>query len=163
MTIRQGAHIEDPDSGLFSEAFLRAILPTRIATARRTLRQLGLVLVDIEAAGKARGPEAGTLDLTQVAGIVARTLRDSDIAVRFEDGRFALLLEFTPAEGCVVVAERLQKTLSRELPNLDSWCGLACYPAHAIDDAELLAAAGRALADARRAGPSTVTMAPVAD
>jgi hypothetical protein len=149
---------------LFSEAFLRAILPTRIATARRTLRQLGLVLVEVEAGGRSRGSGRDQrVDLTKVAGIVARTLRDSDIAVRLEDGRFALLLEFTPVEGCVVVAERLQRTLDRELPDLVSWSGLACYPAHAIDDTELLTAAANALADARQAGPSAVAVAPVAD
>lgn len=155
--------IEDPGSGLFSEALLRAILPNRIATARRTLKPLGLVMVSVEPVDRGSAPGAGPeIDLVQVGGTVARILRDSDMAARLADGRFALLLEFTPVEGCVIVADRLQTILGRERPELRVRVGLACYPAHAIDDDELLGASSRALAEARASGTPAVVVAPVA-
>jgi hypothetical protein len=176
MAVGEGAPIEDPATGLFSEAFLRAVLPTRIATARRSLKQLGLVLVQVEPAdGGAAYREAGNTTLPgnpQLAGAidhgmlglaVHRALRDSDIAAGLDNDRFAMLLEFTPVEGCVVVAQRFIDLLDKEHPELVASAGVACYPAHAIDAPELFAASTRALDDALDRGPRTIVVAPVAD
>ena len=59
MAVGEGAPIEDPSTGLFSEAFLRAVLPTRIATARRSLKQLGLVMVQVDRGGPGRRARRG--------------------------------------------------------------------------------------------------------
>ena len=59
-----------------------------------------------------------------------------------------MLLEFTPVEGCVVVAQRFIDLLDKEHPELVASAGVACYPAHAIDASELFAASTRALEDA---------------
>ena len=174
MAVGEGAPIEDPATGLFSEAFLRAVLPTRIATARRSLKQLGLVLVQVDPAGTTpTGPEAGTTTLPTAGGsdidpgmlglTVHRALRDSDIAAGLDGDRFAMLLEFTPVEGCVVVAQRFIDLLDKEHPELVASAGVACYPAHAIDASELFAASIRALDDARGQGARTIVVAPVAD
>jgi len=172
MAVGEGAPIEDPATGLFSEAFLRAVLPTRIATARRSLKQLGLVLVQVDPAGTTPA-EAGTTTLPTAGGsgldsgmlglTVHRALRDSDIAAGLDGDRFAMLLEFTPVEGCVVVAQRFIDLLDKEHPELVASAGVACYPAHAIDASELFAASIRALDDARGQGPRTIVVAPVAD
>jgi len=172
MAVGEGAPIEDPATGLFSEAFLRAVLPTRIATARRSLKQLGLVLVQVDPAGTTT-PEAGTTTLPTAGGsgidsgmlglTVHRALRDSDIAAGLDGDRFAMLLEFTPVEGCVVVAQRFIDLLDKEHPELVASAGVACYPAHAIDASELFAASIRALDDARGQGARTIVVAPVAD
>jgi GGDEF domain-containing protein len=174
MAVGEGAPIEDPATGLFSEAFLRAVLPTRIATARRSLKQLGLVLVQVDPADGRHLHEAGTtalpsaergsdVDLGALGLAVHRALRDSDIAAGLDDDRFAMLLEFTPVEGCVVVAQRFIDLLDKEQPSLVAVAGVACYPAHAIDASELFAASTRALADAKSRGPRTIVVAPVAD
>ena len=154
---QERALIDDPSSGLFSQAFLLALLPTRVATARRSLRQLGLVLVELAPT------EGAAVDLDEVGELVRRTLRDSDIAARLDDGRLAMLLEFTPVHGCVVVAERVARKLTERLTDLSCWAGVACYPAHAIDDQELLVAAADALAGASEGPSGTVAVAPVAD
>jgi GGDEF domain-containing protein len=175
MAVGEGAPIEDPATGLFSEAFLRAVLPTRIATARRSLKQLGLVLVQVDPVDGQHLREAGTMtlpgndagpggvDLGALGVAVHRALRDSDIAAGLDDDRFAMLLEFTPVEGCVVVAQRFIDLLDKEHPTLVATAGVACYPAHAIDASELFAASTRALDDARSRGPRTIVVAPVAD
>jgi GGDEF domain-containing protein len=104
------------------------------------------------------GIDSGMLGLT-----VHRALRDSDIAAGLDGDRFAMLLEFTPVEGCVVVAQRFIDLLDKEHPELVASAGVACYPAHAIDASELFAASIRALDDARRQGARTIVVAPVAD
>lgn len=144
------ALVSDPDSGLFSEAMLRAVLPSRVATARRTLRQLGLVLASVEG-----GPEPGAL-----AELVHETIRDSDMAARLDDGRVVLVLEFTPSEGCAVVAERLHAKVQEDHPEAVVTTGIACYPAHALSATELMGAAETA---AVTAAPGAVATAPVAE
>ncbi len=141
--------VSDPASGLFSEAMLTAVLPSRVATARRTLRQLGLVLVQIDG-----------LDPDQVAAVVTAAIRDSDMAARLDDGTVALVLEFTPSEGCLIVVDRLRSRIQREHADADVRAGVACYPAHAISADELVDVARQALG---RTTPGTASVAPVPD
>lgn len=143
-----GDLVLEPESGLFSEALLRAVLPSRVATARRTLRQLGVVLV---AVGSGPAPE-------ELARLVQRAVRDSDMAVRLDDGRILLVLEFTPSEGCVIVAERLRERVLEVTPSAEVTIGVACYPAHAISADELLDTAELA---GSSGGPGEVTVAAV--
>lgn len=142
--------VTDPESGMFSEAMLRALLPSRVATARRTLRQLGLVLVTI---GDGPSPE-------QISALADTTVRDSDISARLDDGTVVLVLEFTPADGCQVVVDRMRGLLAEDHPGTGLAAGIACYPAHAISAEELLEVARGALADA---GADGTVVAPVPD
>lgn len=138
----------DLESGLFSEAMLRAVLPSRVATARRTLRQLGLVLVSVS-----DGPAPG-----DVAALVRAVVRDSDMAARLDDGRIVLVLEFTPGEGCLIVAERLRERILEATARAEMTAGIACYPAHAISADELLEVAEQASSSS---GRGEITVAPV--
>lgn len=140
--------VTDATSGLFSEAMLTALLPSRVATARRTLRQLGLVVAAVE-----DGPAPDEL-----AELVRASIRDSDVAARLDDGSVALVLEFTPAEGCVVVAERLRDQVLQASPDARYRAGVACYPAHAISADELRQVARQAL---EGAAPGEVGVASV--
>ena len=142
-------YVSDPESGLFSEAMLSALLPSRVATARRTLRQLGLILVAID-----DGPAP-----REVADLVLGAIRDSDVAARLDDGTVALVLEFTPAEGCVVVVERLRARVAEVTPAARFRAGVACYPAHAISADELRSVTRAALDDAAD-GEVTVAAVP---
>ena len=147
--------IVDPLSGLFTQAFLSATLPTRVATARRAMKQLGLVTIVLDGA---RGDDAAT-----IGEVVRVTLRDSDTGVRLDDDRYSLLLEFTPVEGCQIISRRLIDRLAEELPGVGVAIGIASYPVHAINAAELLEAADRAAREAADAGPGTIAVAPLAD
>ncbi len=129
--------VSDPASGLFSEAMLRAVLPSRVATARRTLRQLGLVVVTV-----GDGPEPRDL-----AAIVLGSVRDSDMAARLDDGAVAIVLEFTPSDGCLVVVNRLRDRIREMTPGASVHAGVACYPAHAISADELVLLARTAASD----------------
>ncbi len=151
-TSASGGHIRDEASGLFSEAFLHAVLPARVAASRRGLHQLGLVVIAIE---DGAGAEA--------AAVLNRTVRDSDLTFRLDDGRYALMLEETPVHGCTRTAERVREGMEVALPGARLWAGVACYPAHAFDADEVRAAADHALVTARRGAAGTIEVAPVAD
>jgi len=149
--------IIDPSSGLFSEAFLRASLPTRVATARRAMKQLGLITIRVNT------HDGSTPDPGPAGGLIRETLRDSDTGVLLDDGRFALLLEFTPVEGCVIIANRLADRLREAQPGHTMAVGIASYPVHAINATELLQASARASRQAEDNEAGAVVVAPIAD
>jgi two-component system cell cycle response regulator len=137
----------DPDTGLFSEPFFAVTLDNRIAAARRHLRPIALVLIDVVEGLPAGDPRpAGP---ATVAAAVRSTLREADTACRLSNGSFAVLLEDTPENGAIWTVERIRRSLGVSHPALTLWAGVACYPAHAFSPGELLSAAGTALISAR--------------
>ncbi len=139
--------LTDPDTGLFNEQFFRVTLETRVSAARRHLRPVAVVLVQV-ARGVREGEPTPTAPTTVADGVRA-TLRDADTACRLDDGRFALILEDTPENGAVWTVERIRRALASSAEGQTLWAGIACYPAHAFDAWELFDRASRALAAAR--------------
>jgi diguanylate cyclase (GGDEF)-like protein len=141
--------LHDTETGLLNEAYFRAALPNRVATARRVLRPISVVLSRVEKDGHTR----------QVAFALLDTLRESDTACRMRDGSFALILEDTPENGAVWTMERLRRLLHEQGTEATMWAGVASYPAHALEAADLLALAGRALQDAMQWQQSRIEVA----
>jgi len=139
--------LTDASTGLFNEQFFRVSLDTRVSAARRHLRPVAVVLVQVAQGVREGAPSPVAPDL--VAEGVRATLRDADTACRLDDGRFALILEDTPENGAVWTVERVRRALATERPGQTLWAGIACYPAHAFDAWELFDRAARALEAAR--------------
>jgi two-component system cell cycle response regulator len=143
----EGTALVDPTTGLFNEAFFRVTLNSRVSAARRHLRPVAVVLLQV-----AGGVKEGSATLTEpavVASAIHATLRDADTACRLRDGRYAFVLEDTPENGAVWTVERLRRALATDHPGQTLWAGIACYPAHAFDADELLDRAGQALTTAQ--------------
>lgn len=141
--------LHDPESGLLNEAYFRAALPNRVATARRVLRPISLVLVRLDRADVAR----------QVGAALLETLRESDTACRLDTGGFALILEDTPENGAVWTMERMRRLLHEQGTEAVLWAGVASYPAHALEASVLLVLAEGALADACQWSQSRIEVA----
>ncbi|MEY2448188.1 MAG: hypothetical protein QOH79_1664 [Acidimicrobiaceae bacterium] len=139
--------LTDASTGLFNEQFFRVSLDTRVSAARRHLRPVAVVLVQVSEGVREGAPSPVAPDL--VAEGVRATLRDADTACRLDDGRFALILEDTPENGAVWTVERVRRALALERPGQTLWAGIACYPAHAFDAWELFDRAANALEAAR--------------
>jgi GGDEF domain-containing protein len=139
--------LTDASTGLFNEQFFRVSLDTRVSAARRHLRPVAVVLVQVAEGVREGSPSPVAPDL--VAEGVRATLRDADTACRLDDGRFALILEDTPENGAVWTVERVRRALAVERPGQTLWAGIACYPAHAFDAWELFDRAANALEAAR--------------
>ncbi|MEZ5262565.1 MAG: diguanylate cyclase [Acidimicrobiales bacterium] len=139
--------LTDEDTGLFSEAYFDVALEARIAAARRRLRPVALVLLDV-----VRGlasPEPSSADAELVTAALRRTLREADTACRLDDGRYALVLEDTPENGAIWTVERIRIHLAESGTIHTVWAGIACYPAHAFDKDEILRQAEGALRQAK--------------
>jgi diguanylate cyclase (GGDEF)-like protein len=143
----------DPVSGLLRERHLPVLLQQVVAAARRKVLPVSVVFWELD--GLAPAPRAAREHALTALGAVAwRTLRESDAVFRLGDVVAVAVLVDTAEPGAVLVAERVREAL-RSSPIGDSLtvsAGIACYPTHALDAAELVARAGRALELARDAG-----------
>lgn len=141
--------LRDDDTGLLNEAYLRAALPNRVATARRVLRPISIAVVTLADEDLA----------TALSYALQDSLRESDTACRLEDGRFVLLLEDTPEDGAVWTLERTRRILADQGHRTTLWAGVASYPAHALEADALLAGAEAALGAARQWPTSRIEVA----
>jgi GGDEF domain-containing protein len=152
---RNGEVLVDPVTGLYSEGYLLVALEARIAAARRRLRPVSVVMIEV-VVGLDAGPPGPSgqpgppgdptpADPQLVAAAVRSTLREADTASRTSEGRYVLVLEDTAENGAIWSVERLRARLVGEHPDHTLWAGVACYPAHAFNLDEILHQAGNAL------------------
>lgn len=137
----------DPETGLFSEDYFDVAIEARIAAARRHLRPVGVVVLEVVEG--LRTGQVEQADPKRVAEAIQETLREADTSCRRGDGRFALLLEDTPENGAIWTVERIRRFLAERDPTLTMRAGVACYPAHGFTSESLVELAGTALDAAR--------------
>jgi two-component system cell cycle response regulator len=139
--------LTDSTTGLYSEGYFTVALEARIAAARRNLKPVAVVLMEvIEGLGSGSPVPA---DAAQVAHGILDTLRESDTACRLMDGGYALVLEDTAENGAIWTVERIRRQMTSNAPGLTMWAGVACYPAHGFSTDEILDRADMALDMAR--------------
>lgn len=139
--------ITDAVTGLFSEDYFRVAVDARIAAARRHLRPVAVVLLEVIEG--LRGPTPQAAHPVLVSETINATLREADTACRLIDGRFGLVLEDTSENGAIWTVERIRRSIADLQQGLTLRAGIACYPAHAFGSTELLQRATEALVAAR--------------
>jgi len=150
----------DSVTGLIDRAYFRVTLSQRVASARRQLQPLSLVLFELDGFEKAR-PDRRDRALRLLGAAMRRTLRECDTACRYGDHAVAALLEDTPEAGAATAAERVRRAVT-QTPTGRSFtlsAGIAAYPSHALDANDLLRRSVQALAAARAAGRDRVEIA----
>jgi diguanylate cyclase (GGDEF)-like protein len=150
----------DPVTGLVDRTYFRVTLSQRVASARRHLQPLSLVVIELDGFDRAR-PERRDQALRVLGAALHRTLRECDTACRYSDTAVAALLEDTPESGAATAAERVRKAVTAS-PTGRSFtisAGIACYPSHALDAQDLLRRSVQALGAARAAGRDRVEIA----
>lgn len=150
----------DPVTGLVDQMHFRSTLTQRVASARRHLQPLSLVIFELDGFERVKG-ERREQAMRLLGSTLRRTLRECDIACRFGDAAVAALLEDTPESGAAQAAERVRKALTTTTTgrHLVLSAGIACYPSHALDAHELLRRSVQALGSARAAGRDWVEIA----
>ncbi len=139
--------LTDASTGLYSEGYFTVALEARIAAARRNLKPVAVVLMEvIEGLGSGLPRPA---DAAKVAASITDTIREADTACRLMDGGYALVLEDTSENGAIWTVERIRRHMAANDPGLTMWAGVACYPAHGFSTDEVLDRADLALDMAR--------------
>jgi diguanylate cyclase (GGDEF)-like protein len=150
----------DPVTGLVHRSYFHLTLAQRMATARRRLQPLSLVLFELDGFDRAR-PEIRDQGLRLLSGLLRRTLREADTACRYGETSIAALLEDTPESGAAVATERIRRSMTAS-PVTRAFtlsAGIASYPTHALDAPDLLRLSVEALASARARGRDQVEIA----
>lgn len=134
-------------SGLLGPDFLLTTLRGRVAVARRALRPLSVVCFETLETEDGRPTVPVARDL--VAELLRRTLREADVAGRFEGDAYVCILEDTGEDGAVWTAERVRRNLTEGGHVRRFHAGIASYPTHGLEPEELEAKARAALVAAR--------------
>lgn len=113
----------DKLTGLYNRGYWEQRLEEEFHRYRRVGTVASLVLFDLDHFKRVNdtyGHTAGDEVLRQVAGVVERSVRATDISGRYGGEEFAVLLIDTSAEQALILAERLRVAISGESIETDS-------------------------------------------
>ena len=163
--LRQSVN-HDPLTGLPNRRFFGEWLGYAIAHARREVRHVGLLFVDIEgvkAVDELHGKADADALLIEIARRFRETAREGDLLARIGPFEFALAIpDITDPHEATPLAQRLRDALTDPtLPPLadtpiGASVGVAFYPDDADDPAGVMAAADAAMFAAKGAGRNRV-------
>ena len=168
--VRQALH--DPLTGLPNRELLADRVGQAIRTADRELRPAALLLLDLNRfkdINDTLGHHHGDQLLIQVSQRIGRALREADTVARLGGDEFAVLLPGASADGAGAVADKLRTALQQPLSiggvalDLDASIGVAVYPEHGSDAAELLQHADVAMYVAKQAHAGFLVYDPAVD
>ena len=156
----------DQLTGLFNRRWLAELLPRQVERARRDEQPLSLVMVDVDHFKRFNdtyGHPAGDYVLFAVGQRLRRSFRPTDLVARYGGEEFLAVLPDTPGLEACMAAERVRRALENEVLVLEDGTevqvtaslGVAEYRAPQ-SDADLVAAADRALYQAKGAGRNRV-------
>jgi diguanylate cyclase (GGDEF)-like protein len=161
--------IRDPLTGLYNRRFLEETLSRELAQAVRSQRPLSLAMIDLDHfknINDTYGHEAGDRFLKALGDLLLELTRFGDVACRFGGEEFVVVLPGAPLEiAAIRVNSMRQAFASRKIEiagaslGVTFSAGVAGFPLHGSDDAELLAEADRALYAAKAAGRDRVIAA----
>lgn len=153
----------DELTGVYSFHWLHTRLREEFDRADRHQEPLACCLVDIDRLkvhNERGGRSFGDAVLRGVAGVVGRSLRESDVVARYGGDEFFVMLPATHFAGSLVVAERIWRdvaaepfTVDGESARLTASVGVALFPSRDVRSMdELLSALEAATLEAKRRG-----------
>jgi diguanylate cyclase (GGDEF)-like protein len=160
-TLREEA-IRDPLTNLYNRRFLHDYLSRELVRARREGIRVAVIMIDLDhfkRVNDTAGHSAGDEVLVQVAALLKRYIRGSDIACRFGGEEFTLVLPNATLQSARSRAEAIRLAVleeSGQLMRVTASLGVAIFPEAAADPGALLRAADQALYQAKGRGRNQV-------
>jgi diguanylate cyclase (GGDEF)-like protein len=164
--------LEDPLTGLPNRELFADRVDQAIRTADRELRPVALLLLDLDRfkdVNDTLGHHHGDQLLCEVGERLRGALREADTVARLGGDEFAVLAPGATAEGAAWVADKLRAALQQPLSvdgvalDLDASIGIALYPDHGDDAAQLLQHADVAMYVAKQAHVGFMVYDPAVD
>jgi diguanylate cyclase (GGDEF)-like protein len=161
--------LTDSLTGLYNRRFLWDALQRQLAVSKRTGEPFCVILFDLDhfkAVNDAYGHALGDIVLAQIAAVLLRSIRASDLAARHGGEEFAILLPDTDMHAAAERAEEIRRALeAHEIVHgsyrirVTASFGVAESEPGA-DAASLLKAVDTAMYAAKAAGRNRVVLAP---
>jgi diguanylate cyclase (GGDEF)-like protein len=160
--------ITDPLTGLLNRRYLEERLTEELNRSKRYGYSMSCLMVDIDdfkQYNDRNGHQAGDVALKITAHSLKAVLRSADIACRYGGEEFCILLPQTSVTEAGVIAERMRQKVtetdypygkSQPMGTVSISIGISTFARH-IDTAEsVIAAADRALYNAKRQGKNRI-------
>src|SRR5215831_7423892 len=159
--------LRDGLTKVFNKKYFTDYLEKEFAFAARHKGPLALIFLDIDHFKKINdtyGHPAGDFVLSELSQMMLALLRTEDVLARFGGEEFTILCRGSDQTGAKIVAERLRSAVEerkftfggKEIPVTIS-LGIAAVPESGVGDhAAFLAAADKALYEAKRSGRNRV-------
>jgi diguanylate cyclase (GGDEF)-like protein/PAS domain S-box-containing protein len=162
--------LRDGLTGLYNRRYLEDALNRELHRAERSGKPVAVVMIDIDQFKRFNdkfGHDAGDFVLSAIGRTISKSIRPSDIACRYGGEELAVVLSEASLECARERAEKLRLAirdtnlthLGQTLPAPTASFGIAVYPAHGTEPADLLKAADQALYRAKQEGRDRVCAA----
>jgi diguanylate cyclase (GGDEF)-like protein len=162
--------VHDALTGLFSRRYMEESLNRELASALRKNRPLGVAICNLDGFSRCNGAfgrGAGDYALREIAQLIHKHIRASDIACRYGGDEIALVFPEAPLEGVVMRANQLREAVfalnlehfGRPLGKISASFGVSLLPQHGRSSIQLLQAAERAVKSAKASGGNRVEVA----
>ena len=154
----QAAARTDPLTGLLNRRALEDAFEMELSRAARGKFGVGVVMLDLDgfkAFNDEFGHPAGDAALERLSHALVDATRAIDQVGRVGGEEFAVLAPESTTAGTLALAERLRRAVEIEFSGfggLTASCGVASYPSNGSDRLSLIAAADRALYEAKERG-----------
>jgi diguanylate cyclase (GGDEF)-like protein len=168
-TLREQS-IRDPLTGLFNRRFMQESLDRELLRAARKQRPLAVVFVDLDhfkLFNDTFGHDAGDEVLRSISEVLRTHYRGDDVVCRYGGEEFAIILPESTASEAAKRTEDLRDRVKKlkilhngkALNTMSISAGVAAYPEHAAEGAELLRRADSGLYLSKFEGRDRVTIA----
>ena len=156
----------DALTGLYNRRWLADLLPRQHERARRSVEPLALVMVDVDHFKRFNdtyGHLAGDYVLFAIGQRLRRSFRPTDMVARYGGEEFVVVLPNTDGIEACLAAERVRRAIASEPLTLEDGTDVRVTASMGVaelqphhDPKELIAAADRALYQAKAAGRNRV-------
>lgn len=168
---KQLAFVDDLTE-LYNVRYLNYVLDKELKRSKRYHTPLALLFLDLDyfkGVNDRHGHVTGSRMLIEVAAIIKRCIRDTDVLVRYGGDEYTVLLPSTDGQGAMVVAERMRASIEQSEFRLDDGStlkmtasiGVACYPEHAREKKDILRMADAAMYHGKATSRNVVYLASV--
>src|SRR5947199_8068911 len=157
----------DPKTELANMKHWNEVAQAEVERARRFSRPLTVVLADLDLLrdiNNRHGHLTGDQMIRRVADAIRGAVREYDVPARFGGDEFAILMPETTLAEAMAVAERIRRGVESIVLNIADGpspaatvsVGVALFPGHGRTASDLLAAADRAVYQAKALGRNRV-------